>query len=185
MLATVVRAAVVDRQAWREMAQAAAVEPQTLRLLTDAHFRFQSLDDARHLAVALAASLPDWPNAGLGLLEMFVNAVEHGNLGISLDDKSELLKSGRWEDEVARRLALPEHRDKWVQVHFRNSGDEVTVHVRDDGPGFDWRAYLEFDPNRAFEPNGRGIALARQLCFPDLEYIGAGNEVRVTVRLSQ
>lgn len=185
VLATVVRAAVVDRQAWREMAQAAAVEPQTLRLITDAHFSFQTLAEARHLAVALAACLPGRPNAGLGLLEMFVNAVEHGNLGISLDDKAELLKAGRWEAEVAHRLTLPEFRDKRVQVHYAHSGDAVTVHVRDDGPGFDWRAYLDFDPKRAFEPNGRGIALARQLCFPDLEYIGAGNEVRVTVRLAQ
>lgn len=185
VLATVVRAAVVDRVSWREMAHAAAVEPQTLRLLTDAQFRFRSLADARHLAAALSASLPDRPNAGLGLLEIFVNAIEHGNLGITLNDKSELLKSGRWEAEVVRRLALPEHRDKWVQVHFHNAGDVITIHVRDDGPGFDWRAYLEFDPKRAFEPNGRGIALARQLCFPDLEYIGAGNEVRLSVRLAQ
>lgn len=184
VLATVVRAAVVDRVAWQEMAQAAAVEPQALRLLTDAQFRFQTLAEARHLAAALATCLPDRPNAGLGLLEMFVNAVEHGNLGIALEEKAALLKAGRWEAEVGRRLALPEHRDKWVQVHYRHAGDAITVHVRDDGPGFDWRAYLDFDPRRAFEPNGRGIALARQLCFPDLEYIGSGNEVRITVRLA-
>lgn len=184
VLATVVRAAVVDRVAWQEMAHAAAIEPQALRLLTDAHFRFHTLTEARHLAAALATCLPASPNAGLGLLEMFVNAVEHGNLGIALEEKAALLKSGRWEAEVNRRLALPEHRDKGVQVHYCHSGDVVTLHVRDDGPGFDWRAYLDFDPRRAFEPNGRGIALARQLCFPDLEYIGSGNEVRITVRLA-
>lgn len=184
VLATVVRAAVVDRVAWQEMAHAAAIEPQALRLLTDAHFRFHTLTEARQLAAALATCLPARPDAGLGLLEMFVNAVEHGNLGIALEEKAALLKSGRWEAEVARRLALPEYRDKRVQVHYWHSGDAVTMHVRDDGPGFDWRAYLDFDPRRAFEPNGRGIALARQLCFPDLEYIGSGNEVRITVRLA-
>jgi hypothetical protein len=55
--------------------------------------------------------------------------------------------------------------------------------VKDEGPGFDWRAFLELDPQRAFEPNGRGIALARQLCFRDMEFLGSGNEVRVVLAL--
>jgi hypothetical protein len=47
--------------------------------------------------------------------------------------------------------------------------------------GFDWPRYLEMDAERAFAPNGRGIALARQLAFGDLEYQGNGNTVRATV----
>ncbi len=40
---------------------------------------------------------------------------------------------------------------------------------------------MDFDPNRAFDPHGRGIAVARLSSFDDLEYLGPGNEVLATV----
>ena len=49
--------------------------------------------------------------------------------------------------------------------------------VRDEGAGFDWQRYLDFAPDRAFDPNGRGIAMARRMSFAQLEYRGCGNEV--------
>ena len=42
------------------------------------------------------------------------------------------------------------------------------------GGGFDWTPYMDFDPARAFDPHGRGIAVARLSSFDDLEYIGEG-----------
>ncbi|MEO8039519.1 MAG: response regulator [Betaproteobacteria bacterium] len=181
ILAAVVRAAVADRAARREMSNAANLEASTFRLLTEARFRFQSVTDARRLALSLSGCFPDSPNAGLGFLELLINAVEHGNLGITLAGKTHLLKADRWEEEIAERLAAPENKDKWVRVHYVLHGNTATVHIADDGEGFDWRTFAQFDPARAFDPNGRGIALARQLCFPELEYLGSGNEVRVTL----
>ena len=48
-------------------------------------------------------------------------------------------------------------------------------------PSFRQR-YLTFDPERAFDPNGRGIAMAKMLSFSELEYRGKGNQVVATVR---
>ena len=87
-------------------------------------------------------------------------------------------------DAVARRLELPENAQKRAEVSFRREADAVKFTIRDQGDGFDWKAFQEFDPARAFEPNGRGIALARQLCFADLEYLGNGNELRFSVSVS-
>jgi hypothetical protein len=53
------------------------------------------------------------------------------------------------------------------------------VVVEDQGDGFDWIPYLELAPERAFAPNGRGIAISRQLCFLDMTYMGKGNVVEV------
>ncbi len=53
--------------------------------------------------------------------------------------------------------------------------------ITDEGEGFDWRRFLDFDPERAFAPNGRGIALSRQLSFSSLTYIPPGNRVVVAV----
>jgi len=121
--------------------------------------------------------------AALGLAELMVNAVEHGNLQISTSEKSELLRQGVWEEEVRRRLLLPENAAKRVRVELRREGCELVLVIRDDGPGFDWEQYCNFDPVRAEEPNGRGIALVRQLAFPNLEYLSAGNIARVVVQM--
>lgn len=181
VLATIVRAALTDRAAWKDIAREAQQEGRILALLSEGTFRFRTLDEARALAQALANRCPDPTNVGLGLLELLVNAVEHGNLGISTKEKARLLHQGIWEEEVRRRLDLPENAGKWAHVSFTLEAEVVRFHIRDCGQGFDWKAFEEFDPARAFEPNGRGIALARQLCFSDLEYLGCGNELRFSV----
>ena len=68
-----------------------------------------------------------------------------------------------------------------VTVRTACTAEEVWVEISDDGDGFDWRRFLDFDPERAFAPNGRGIALSRQLSFSSLTYIPPGNRVVVTV----
>lgn len=144
-------------------------------------FELRTLCEARQLAAFLAAQFPDPAAAALGLIELMVNAVEHGNLGISTDEKADLLRRGVWEQEVQRRLLLPENASKRVRVELCRAARSLTLLIHDDGPGFDWRQYCELDPARALEPNGRGIALARQIAFPDLEYLGGGNVARVVV----
>ncbi|MFO1320167.1 MAG: response regulator [Burkholderiales bacterium] len=181
VLATIVRAALTDRAAWKDIAREAQQESRILALLSEGKFRFRSLDEARALAQALANRCPDPTNVGLGLLELLVNAVEHGNLGISTKEKARLLHQGIWEEEVRRRMELPENASKWAHVTFSTDEEAIRFRIRDAGAGFDWKVFEEFDPARAFEPNGRGIALARQLCFSDLEYLGCGNELQFSV----
>lgn len=144
-------------------------------------FELRTLDEARHLAASLAARFPDPGAAVLGLVELMVNAVEHGNLRISTAEKADLLRRGVWEEEVKRRLLLPENAVKRVRVELCREPHALTLLIRDDGPGFDWKQYFELDPARAQEPNGRGIALARQLAFPDLEYLDGGCVARIVV----
>ena len=112
---------------------------------------------------------------------MLVNAVEHGNLGISYAEKSQLVQADKWAAEVERRLELPDNQEKFVEVLFSSDDREIAIRVKDHGSGFDWKPFLQIDPDRAFDPHGRGIAMARMLSFETLEYLGCGNEVRVTV----
>ena len=106
--------------------------------------------------------------------------MEHGNLGVTYDEKSKLMQENLWPREIERRLSLPENRDKFVEVFFESRDDEISIRIRDQGRGFDWEPFLEIDPDRAFDSHGRGIAMARILSFHTLEYVGCGNEVRVT-----
>jgi len=71
-----------------------------------------------------------------------------------------------------------------VEVWFERRSEEVTITIKDQGPGFDWRRYLEMSPDLAFQTHGRGIAMARALCFDGLDYLGVGNEVVCTMKVS-
>jgi anti-sigma regulatory factor (Ser/Thr protein kinase) len=115
----------------------------------------------------------------MGISEIFLNAIEHGNLGITYDDKTELLDSGTWAQEVERRLALPENAHKEVVVRVTRTADHLTVLVRDCGPGFDFSKYLHFDETRVFHNHGRGIAIVSSDL--KLEFLGNGNTVRITI----
>ena len=152
-----------------------------MSLLHSGVFRFQTPEDGNVLAVSLAHSCSGSRNLVVGLSELFTNAVEHGNLAISFDEKTQLLEQRRWNEEVARRLAMPEYARRWVTVEVQRLAGEIRFTIRDEGAGFDWRRYLDIDPARAFSPHGRGIALARRLCFDQLIYQGRGNEVTCTV----
>lgn len=88
-------------------------------------------------------------------------------------------------EEVLRRQGLEENRDKTVTVELRRNGNECVVLISDQGSGFEWKEFLDISPDRAFAPNGRGIAVSRQVAFSALSYLGAGNQVEVRYRRSE
>jgi CheY-like chemotaxis protein len=181
MLLCIVKAAFQSVASKREMREEVRNQKRMLGLLENARFRFRTLEEARHIAYLIANCFPEPETVVYGLSELMVNAVEHGNLGISYQHKTELMRSGQWEAEVKRRLALPEYAEKYATITFEAGASAHTVHITDSGPGFDWQRYLKLSPERATDPNGRGIATARALSFSDIIYEGCGNEVRCIV----
>jgi len=152
-------------------------------LLDYGRFRFRSIDESRMLANFFARGCPKPERVGLGLQELLINAVEHGNLGITYREKGQLVLENQWHDEVDRRLNQPQFADRFVEVTFERTAEEITFTIRDQGEGFDWSRYLDFDPERAFDAHGRGIAMARRMSFDALEYLGKGNVVVARIDL--
>jgi CheY-like chemotaxis protein len=183
-LLTIVRAAVDDMNKYREFDARGHAQLGTMRMAVGASFYFRTLDEAAELAAFLAAFCPDPSSALVGLNELLVNAVEHGNLGISYGHKSLLKRESRWRDEVDRRLQLAEFRDRRVAVAFERQAHALVFRISDQGEGFAWPQYLEFDAVRIFDPNGRGIALAKSTSFPTLHYEGCGNIAVAAVALA-
>jgi CheY-like chemotaxis protein/anti-sigma regulatory factor (Ser/Thr protein kinase) len=183
-LLAIVRAALADLDDREAARRHAAAHVQAMELLDAAEFRLADLAQVGPLIEVLASLCPAPDLAASGLTELLVNAIEHGNLGITYADKKRLRLDGGWEREVARRRALPEYRDRQVRVRVARRPDCFEFTVSDEGGGFDWRRYLDFDPERAADPNGRGIAMARLLYFSRLEYQGCGNTVVATVALA-
>lgn len=179
-LKAVVRAALADAAQRRDLSRRIEESREVMALIEGGTFRFRTLEHARALAAAFAALCEEPDLAGLGLVELLVNAIEHGNLGISFHEKSELLSAGRWEEEIAARLQQPENRGKCAELECRREGGSIVFVIRDRGAGFAWERFLALDETRAFHPNGRGIALARNVAFRTLEFRGSGNEVVVS-----
>ena len=144
-------------------------------------FHYRSLDEARNLAQTLSQICVAPERVIVGLQELLINAVEHGNLGLTYADKTRLMLDNSWQQEVERRLQLPEFQHKFVEIHFEKQCDKVVFTIKDQGQGFAWQNYLEFDPERAFDPHGRGIALAKMMSFDSLSYLGNGNTVQASV----
>jgi CheY-like chemotaxis protein len=176
-LRVLVHSILTDKHDRDEMAHRSLSLRHSLNLLSRGEFIFQTLAEAHDLAAALSSLCQEPDSASVGLIELLVNAIEHGNLGITYDEKSELRKNFNWEDEVARRLAMPEYASRKARIALVHQGDELEFTVSDEGAGFDWNKYLDFDPERAFDLNGRGIAMANKFSFSSLQYQGKGNVV--------
>ena len=150
-------------------------------MMNRGRFEFRTLEEGRSLAALLAHVCDNPDHVVLGLTELMVNAVEHGNLGIGYEEKSRLNAFGHWEAEIVSRLDRPEHAKKRVTVEFERSENAVVFAILDEGNGFDWQKYIEISPDRALDSHGRGIAVANSVSFDKIEYRGNGNQVRVTV----
>lgn len=177
VMLSVVRAASSDYADYSSLQKELLQHKQKQYLVQESKFEIRTLEDARYLSTYLANYYPDGQRVVLGMSELLINAIEHGNLGVTYSDKSRLNSENRWEEEIRRRQELPENEDKKVLVHFRRNKSDITLTIIDDGEGFDWQHYMEIDPNRATHSHGRGIALSNMMSFDSIEYRGTGSEV--------
>lgn len=182
LLLSVVASAVEERARWRMLQEELEKRSGYMSLLTRGTFRFRTLEEGNILAVALAKACPRSRFLVVGLSELLTNAVEHGNLGITFDEKARLIAEKGWSAEIERRLADPAFGARMVTVEVERSRHEARITITDEGEGFDWRPYMELEASRAFAAHGRGIAMARRLSFDSLEYRGRGNQVVCVVR---
>jgi CheY-like chemotaxis protein len=176
VLESMVRAAATDHDRVRQLLADVRLSADAIRLLETGHFSFRTPEQATGLGALLAKVCPDPERVVVGLTELLVNAVEHGNLEIDYELKGELLRDGRWAEEVRRRLEQPRFRERVATVRVERVAHRLTFVVRDQGPGFDARPFMVIDPQRCFDNHGRGIAIANLMSFDSLEYHDDGRE---------
>lgn len=121
----------------------------------------------------------------LGLSEVLTNAIEHGNLGINYNDKTQALKSSHFYTMAMERAKKEPFASRVVTIICRVFPDprRVEYHVADQGSGFDWRK--QPDPQDAanqFSRHGRGLLMVNR-AFDDVAYNEKGNEVTLTIHL--
>lgn len=184
-LEAIVDAALAQRQEMEQLINSVQMAEKPLLLMQSGRFSLRTLDDARLLANYLSLASDQSERIIQGLQDLLVNAIEHGNLEIGYTDKGRLIREGQWQQEIERRLALPEYQDRSVEVDFHRDSESINFTIQDQGRGFEWRKYLDFEPERAFDLHGRGIAMARKLSFDQLEFSESGNRVTARVFIKQ
>jgi YesN/AraC family two-component response regulator len=137
-----------------------------------------------HLRARWLVSDEDLHDVKVSLYEALMNAFEHGNLGISGDEKAKYLEVSQqaWKDFLTQRMNDPNYKDKRIFVKLTISEVEMAVAVRDEGPGFDYRSRTgDIDPEELFRSSGRGLLLIQSL-MDDLEFDESGSEIRMVKR---
>jgi PAS domain S-box-containing protein len=126
--------------------------------------RFMKDEEARFLASCLR--------------EVVVNAVEHGNLELSFDEKSATMAEGRYFELLQERRLDPRFRSRRVAVEYSISSSRATFRVTDEGKGFDHRKYAggAGEPDPELLEHGRGLFLTMS-AFDKVQYNEKGNQV--------
>lgn len=119
----------------------------------------------------------------LCLDELIVNGVEHGNCGITFEEKSEFLKDGKGiVDLVEEKCQDPKVAQKKVVLEWEIDRDKTTFTIADEGNGFDVPCLKEkLDKEGPLALHGRGIRMARAFA-EKLYYNRKGNKVVILIR---
>src|SRR4051794_38905167 len=105
-------------------------------------FELRTREEAVPLAHLVTAHIGDPVRAEIALVEIILNAIEHGNLEIDGELKARLLRTGEFEDEIARRHALEPYQQRVVSIEVVHDAQSTTMIVTDQGPGFPWQTTL-------------------------------------------
>ncbi len=182
VLVSVVRGATDNFARQQRLQQELAKRSGAIRLLAEGRFVFMTPQEADSLAVLLAGGFERPPAVAMGLSELMINAVEHGNLELDYKNKSALMAEGRWDAVIDARLREAPYKDRRVTVEVTRTATHTRFRITDEGKGFDWHSYVDLTLERAFDTHGRGIAMARKMAFEAMAYMGAGNIVEAMAR---
>lgn len=121
----------------------------------------------------------------LTLHEAVRNGFEHGNLGLSSEEKGALCEAGEFDAEVSKRELQTSFRDRPLRVGFSISRSSFECTIEDVGSGFDWRKNFsdESQTTTSTKLHGRGIHLMRSF-YDELFYNESGNFLTLRKRLN-
>ncbi|HOF13261.1 MAG TPA: ATP-binding protein, partial [Spirochaetota bacterium] len=116
----------------------------------------------------------------LVISELLINAIEHGNLDITYEDKLLKLQDDVYFDYMTQKINEKDNKDKKIKVEFMVNSERIVIKISDQGKGFDHKKYLSRSAEQITEESllqhGRGILLARQI-FDEIKYNDKGNQV--------
>jgi len=126
-------------------------------------------DNKMHLQIALA--------------ELIVNAIEHGNCGISYEEKSKALANGISAiDLIREKCKDPVINAKRVSFIWEIKQNESIFIIEDEGKGFDVKLHIKkLIKQDNLSLHGRGIRMAAAFAHK-IQYNNKGNQVAIVIK---
>ncbi len=120
----------------------------------------------------------------IGISEMVTNAIEHGNLEITGEEKFQATENDEYYDLLAKKLSDKKLSKRKVDVVVNITKKLLKVTIKDKGKGFDTskikKTHSEED---LYKLHGRGILIA-SMYFDKITYNQKGNVVTLIKRVS-
>ncbi len=111
--------------------------------------------------------------------ETLINAIEHGNLELHSSIKgNDFDRIVEFEQIREDRLNDPEYHNRKIRVSFQFNEQCFHFTVTDDGPGFDWKKYINDNQLQdiSLESHGRGFILIRHI-IDEIYFNEKGNSI--------
>ena len=131
------------------------------------------------IAQDAARNLPRAWQVAQVLTELLLNAIEHGNLGFSSEDKHLLMQRGLWPAALRRRLRQPPYSCRVVRLLRWREKRDWYFEVRDEGAGGD---HAPGERAGSAAACGRGLLLVEALLGAPPQVSDGGRCVRFGVR---
>jgi anti-sigma regulatory factor (Ser/Thr protein kinase) len=115
----------------------------------------------------------------LGLNEIVNNAIEHGNLGISFEEKKAALHNSQFFKLAFERAGREPFKNRVVTIKVKviPPAHRVEYTIIDEGNGFDWKLLPDpKDKVNVLNRSGRGIMIAK-FAFHEVKFNEKGNQV--------
>lgn len=118
----------------------------------------------------------------LALAELIVNGIEHGNCGVTYDEKTDFMENGGSVVElVAEKCKNKKTAARKVHFEWETHNDFTKYVIRDEGPGFDVEELNRILQSQdEYSLHGRGIRMARHLS-KEIYYNKKGNQVSLVI----
>jgi two-component system cell cycle response regulator len=139
----------------------------------ETHYKIKGIEEIYTLAKEISQYFPEKNKAQLVITEILFNSIEHGNLAIGYQEKTELIKNNQLENEYRKRLQENPH--KFITIVVKKNDKQISIKVKDMGAGFNHKKFTLKHSLHDDKPNGRGIGLIK-INADKLFYNRKGNE---------
>lgn len=125
------------------------------------------------------------PVLRISLREIIINAIEHGNLNITFEEKTQAMMEDRYLTFIAERQNDELYRNRKVKIEYLLKEDQVVYKITDEGSGFDHSHISQKQEEASSEllAHGRGISMAANF-FDQVIYNKKGNQVMLVKKIA-
>jgi len=119
----------------------------------------------------------------IALEEILINSIEHGNLEIGYEKKTELkMRTENYWELLIRECNQEYLANRKIHVSYYLDNERVTYTIEDEGKGFNWKWYLEnsSDISNDIVKNYHGMGLQIASNSFDISFNETGNIITLT-----